>query len=133
MQIILGKNNKIGSFAIRLHTWSKWSHCGVIVNNEVIEATMKGGVVKSTLSSFKERYPSHTIIEIPHKGDYQKRLMEQLGKPYDWGAIFSFIFRGNWDNDEKWFCFELAAYASGMYNSNYINRVTAPDLLMLSK
>lgn len=133
MQIILGRNNKIGSLAIRLHNWSKWSHCGVIVNNEVIEATASKGVVSSTIEDFKERYPTHKIIEVPHKGDYQRKLKEQLGKPYDWGAIFKFVLRGDWSDINKWFCFELAAYAAGTYNNKYLDRVTATHLLMMSE
>ncbi len=133
MRIILGKNNKIGSLAIRLHNWSNWSHCGVIVNNEVIEATASHGVVTTSIDDFKQRYPTHKIIEIPHKGDFQRRLKEQLGKSYDWGAIFRFVFRGDWDDTDKWFCFELAAYAAGTYNKKYLDRVTATHLLMMSE
>lgn len=133
MQVILGSNNKLGSLAIRLHNWSEWSHCGVIVNNEVIEATTSQGVVSSSLADFKQRYPNNKIIEIPHKGDFQKRLKDQIGKSYDWGAIFRFVFRGDWDDTDKWFCFELAAYAAGTYNSNYLDRVTATHLLMMSE
>lgn len=133
MQIILGRSNKIGSLAIRLHNWSNWSHCGVIVNNEVIEATASKGVIASTLEDFKERYPTHKLIEVPHRGDYQRRLKEQLGKSYDWGAIFKFVFRGDWSDTDKWFCYELAAYASGILNDKYLDRVTATHLLMISE
>ena len=133
MKIILGRSNKIGSLAIRLHNFSKWSHCGVIINNKVIEATASGGVVESSLDNFKERYPKNLIIEVPHKGDYQKRLYDQVGKSYDWGAIFKFMFRGDWSDTDKWFCYELAAYASGVLNSKYLDRVTATHLLMISE
>lgn len=133
MQVVLGSNNKIGSLAIKLHTWSKWSHCGVVVNNKVIEAVSGDGVKESSLEDFKERYPNNKIINIPHKGDYQTKLHKQIGKSYDWGAIFRFVLRGDWDETDKWFCFELAAYASGIFNPKYLNRVTAVHLLMVSE
>lgn len=133
MKIIFGTDNQIGSLAIRLKTWSNWSHVGVVLNDDVVEATASHGVVKSTLEDFKSRYPKHKIVNIHHKGDYQQRVLSQVGKPYDWGAIFKFMFRGDWDDTDKWFCFELAAYASGIYNSEYLDRVTAPHLLMLSE
>lgn len=134
MKVILGTNNKIGSLLVRLHTWSNWSHCGVIVNgDQVVEALASEGVVKNSLEDFKARYNVCKIIDIPHEGDYQYKLLKQVGKPYDWGAILRFIFRGDWDDTDKWFCFELAAFASGIYNPKFIDRVTATHLLMLSE
>lgn len=132
MKVILSTNDNIHSWAIRLFTWSKWSHAGVIVNNKVIEATAKHGVVETSLHDFKMRYKRYKIIDVPHQGDYQTRLYKQLGKKYDWGAIFRFVLRGDWHKPDKWFCYELAAYGSGILNPNYIDRVTATHLLMIS-
>ena len=133
MKVILGSNNNIGSYAIKLFTWSNWSHAGVIVNNKVIEARGSTGVVESSLEDFKKNYPTNKIIDIPHEGDYQARLHKQVGKDYDWGAIFKFVLRGDWSETSKWFCFELVAYASGVLNPKYLDRVTATHLLMVSK
>ena len=86
MKIILGRSNTIGSFAIRLFTWSKWSHCGGILDNDgspqtVIEASAsEGGVVENSLSYFKKRYPDHIIIEIPSYNGWEDRLRDRLGK-----------------------------------------------------
>ncbi len=133
MKIILAYDKKITSRAIQLYTWSRWHHGGVILGDKVIEARAKEGVVISSLEEFKGRYEDYIILEIPHVGDYQQRLYNQVGKPYDWGAIFQFVARGDWSNEDKWFCFELIAYASGVFNSEYIDRVTATHLLMVSK
>lgn len=134
MKVILGTNNNIHSWGIRFWTWDKFSHAGVIVNGDkVVEATAKHGVIESSLEEFKDRYTKWKIIEIPHEGDYQTRLYSQIGKEYDWGAIWRFVFRGDWDKPDKWFCYELVAYASGILNSKYINRVTSIHLLMISK
>lgn len=132
MKVILATDNRVTSLAIKTFTFSKWHHAGVILGDKVIEARAWEGVVESSLEEFKNRYPKTLIIDIPHKGDYQQKLYSQLGKPYDWGAIFKFVFRGDWSEESKWFCFELVAYASGVYNPNYLDRVTANHLLMLS-
>lgn len=133
MKVILATDNRLTSLAIKAFTFSKWHHCGVILGDKVIEARATEGVIETPLEEFKNRYSRCKIIDIPHKGDYQQRLYQQLGKPYDWGAIFKFVFRGDWSNTDKWFCYELAAYAAGTYNSDYIDRVTATHLLMMSE
>lgn len=134
MKGILATDNQIASIGIKAFTWSKWHHGGIIVGDYVIEARASQGVIKTPLEAFKRRYNNnYIIIDIPHKGDYQERLYKQLGKKYDWGAIFKFVFRGDWSKEDKWFCFELMAYASGILNPNYLDRVTANHLLMISE
>lgn len=132
MKVILATDNKIHSLAIRIFTWSDYHHGGVVVGDEVIEARADKGVIKTPLESFKRRYKGNYIIfDIPHRGDYQRRLHSQLGKPYDWGAIFKFVLRGDWSKEDKWFCFELIAYASGVLSKDFLDRVTANHLLMI--
>lgn len=134
MKVILGKSNTLGSWAIRVFTWSNWSHCGAIVNDVVYESSAsEGGVVKGSLSYFKKRYPKHIIIDIPHIGDFQRRLIEQLGKPYDWGGIVKFVFRRDWSNPNKWFCSEYVAHASGIFNPKFTDRVSPQDILKVGK
>lgn len=133
MRVVLSRSPTLPSYAIRLHNWSHWHHGGVVVNDDVYEARAKEGVIKTPLKEYLARYSTNKFIEIPHKGDYQERLRNQLGKGYDWGAIFQFIFRQDWDNEDKWFCFELIAYASGIFNKHYIDRVTANHLLMVAR
>lgn len=132
MKVILSTDNKPLSILIKAFTFSKWHHGGVILGDSVIEARAKEGVIETPLEEFKKRYPKHRIIEIPHQGDYQQRLHKQLGKSYDWGAIFKFVFRGDWSKTDKWFCFELIAHAAGTYNQKYLDRVTAVHLLMMT-
>lgn len=133
MRVILATDNSIPSIAIRTFTWADWHHGGVIINNEVVEATAKKGVVKTPLKEFISRYNKYVIVEIPHIGDYQKRALDQLGKKYDWGGIFHFVFRRDWSKEDKWFCFELIAFASGVYNVELLNKVTANHILMIAK
>lgn len=131
MKVIFGNNLKPQGVAIRLKTWSEWQHGGVVIGDKVIEALAFRGVVATPLKEFEKRYRNTLIVEIPHRGDYQKRAYEQVGKPYDWAAILGFIFRRSWANPDKWFCFELIAYCSGIYNPKYLKKITSNHLLML--
>lgn len=132
MKVVLSTDNKVHSWLIRTFTWSKWSHGGIVINDKVYEATAKNGVVETPLDEYKKRYTVNKFVDIPHQGDYQQRAISQLGKDYDWGAIFKFVLRGDWSELSKWFCFEYIAYCSGILNPKYLDRVTATHLLMIS-
>ena len=134
MIIILGRSKSLGSLAIRLFTWSRWSHCGIVFDNVVYESSADlGGVVVGSLDYFKKRYPKHLIIEIPSAPGQEQRAISQLSKKYDWGGIFKFVFRGNWSESDKWTCSEYAAYVSGIFNPKYNDRITPQHLLMIAK
>jgi uncharacterized protein YycO len=36
-----------------------------------------------------------------------KWALTQIGKPYDWTAIYGMAFRRDWHEDSKWFCSEF--------------------------
>lgn len=133
MRVIFGRKKALTSFAIRLFTWSDWSHCGVVINGTVYEATATKGVIQSSVQAFKARYKDNLETEIPHSGDYQQKLRDELGKKYDWGGIFKIVFRGDWSSRDKWFCSEYVAYASGIFNPKYTDRVTPQQIIKVSR
>lgn len=135
MKIILGRRLSINSLAVRMFTWSKWSHVGAILDDgiTVIESVPTYGVRKSTVAKFKKEYSDHIIIDLPATKGWEDRLKDQLGKPYDWSAIISFVLRKDWQSPSKWFCSELVAYASGFFNSRFIKRITPQHLVMFGK
>lgn len=133
MKVIYGRNHTPLSFLIRLFTWSRWSHCGVVMGDKVIESTATGGVIESTLDDFKHRYKSHEICNMVNYRGWQQRAKNQLGKDYDWLAIFSLVLRGKWSKPNKWFCSELVAYSSGIFRKERITRITPEDCYKVSK
>lgn len=130
--VIFSKSIHPVSFLIRLFTWSKWSHCGVLMpdGEGVIEARGGEGVVCTRLQDFKKRNKHYTIVSIPVKSRREafKRLRDQVGKGYDMTAIYSILFRRNWQVTDAWFCSELIAYSTGLFRKDYIKRVT-PEML----
>jgi len=95
--------------------WARSCHCMVLVDdNTVIHSTMASGVVKENLKIAMKKY---SIVE---KCDFEifndrgfKFLENQIGKPYDFFGALGLSFRPgrNWQEDDRWFCFELAAAA----------------------
>lgn len=132
--IIFGRNNHILSWAIRLFEWSRWSHCGIVDGDYVIEATAFGGVVRTPLRTFKKRYRRFEFAYLPCDDSEKviERAKQEIGKKYDYLAIFGIFFRRGWNDKDKWFCSELVAYASGIFRYKRISRVTPEDLYKVS-
>ena len=63
--------------------------------------------------------------------------VEHSGKPYDYGYLWGWIFRRNWQDDAKWVCTELIVDCCAVAGRPIIherkNRVTAETLYMISE
>jgi uncharacterized protein YycO len=94
---------------IRWFTWSKWNHVAVKFETGIVEARYSG-VCWTTLKYLKKQYSvvEEVQIEVPDLEGAFRFATKQVGKPYDWTAVFGHPFRRNWNNPEKWFCSELA-------------------------
>lgn len=115
MKLIFCRKPSLGSWLIRVFTWSPWSHCVIVEDDRhVIESTMAhGGVRRRPLLEIINEYSRVELVEIPLT-DEQAALdfaRAQLGKPYDWRAIFGFLLHRDWADDRAWFCNELAEAA----------------------
>ncbi|WP_102794301.1 hypothetical protein [Bowmanella denitrificans] len=129
MQVIYCRNHHPLSFLIRAFTWSRWSHCGVVIGQDVIHATAKHGVIRQSLAEVQRQYPSHEMRFMP--GDARTAL-QYLGAGYDWGGVFG-VRWGLWNQPDKWFCSELVAQCSGLFNNSRISRVTPEHCYMVSQ
>ena len=127
MEVIFCRNKLPASLLIRLFTWSKWSHCGVIDGDYVIHATAGKGVIREPLSDVKSRYE----WEIRYMNGDATKARELIGCGYDWGGVFGHWF-GAWDNMSKWFCSELVAYCSTTFDSSFKSRIVPQVCYMAS-
>lgn len=136
MRIALVRNKTIGSLLIRLVTWSRWHHGGVITQDGkfVIESRAKQGVVKTPILDFRNRYSTVDFftIDCDDKKAFEF-LNAQIGKSYDWSAASGLLFKLMPNHKDKWYCFELIAAASGLFRKERNSRVTADILWMVSK
>ena len=95
---------------IKWRTISKYSHVAIEINNRIIEAKEGQGVIARVPSCLTNKEFDTIEIKVVDKvkfNAFYDFLVLQIGKPYDWEAIFNFI--KNWDkeNPNKWFCSEL--------------------------
>ena len=140
VKIHFAKSNTIGGWAIRFFTWSEWNHVAIEIDDIVYDATLDGGVTSNTISHFKNRWGRTEVFEIdlPDVDQTRDFLLQQIGKSYDISAIFGFMFRRDWDSQDRWFCSELVFIAlskGGVNFSQWLlkksNRITPRDLKLL--
>lgn len=116
MRIIFATRRKyIPAVLLRILTLSKFSHMAVLLDdNTVIEAAAFKGVVRGSFENFTKIYDRVIIQDLPLPNEEAaiNFLLEQVGKPYDWTAIFGIVFRnGKWTDLDSWFCSELVEAA----------------------
>lgn len=116
MRIIFATRRKyIPAMLLRIFTLSKFSHMAVLLDdNTVIEAAAFKGVVRGSFENFTKIYDRVIIQDLPLPNEEAaiSFLLEQIGKPYDWTAIFGIVFRnGKWTDPDSWFCSELVEAA----------------------
>lgn len=138
MKLFFCTNDLPAAVAIRVFTWSDWSHVAIIDGDEIIEAVWPR-VRVSKLEEAKNKYESWVIAEVKTRNDAEiiKAVRSQVGKPYDIGAIFGFVARRNWEKTDKWFCSELVAWAFSQANEplfrpGTFSRVTPQHIWMIS-
>lgn len=133
MKVIFSSSPKVGSFILRTLLFSEWSHCGVVVDNFVIEATLEKGVVKTPLSEFKhDRKWAIVEFPVPNEQVAIEELYKQIGSKYDWLGLFGIPFIRNWQKENRWFCSELVEHVlrvGGLAGFRYLPyRITPRDL-----
>ncbi|RTL37167.1 MAG: hypothetical protein EKK53_21595 [Burkholderiales bacterium] len=115
MKLLFCRQNSISSWLIRFFTWSPWSHVAIVENDEyVIDSTfLHGGVKRRPLLEAVQRYSRMELLEVDLANEEaaMEFVRSQIGKPYDWTAIFGFVFRRDWAEPDSWFCNELAEAA----------------------
>ena len=134
--VIFGRNYAPGSLAIQVFTWSRWSHVGIVYGDKVIEARGFHGVVITPIEEFKARYTHWEVAHAPVACSIDKayeRALSQVGKSYDWWAIYGIVLRTGWDKEDAWVCSELYAYASGFVRHDRTARFTPEDVWKISQ
>lgn len=121
MKVVFTSSYSIGGWIIRVGTRSEWSHCDMLFDDgTLIGSTGAHGVEKITLDErFNGPYDiyKYRIDEIKLTPEEEAKAREfaeaQVGKPYDFTAVFAFAlpWRENWSAKRKWFCSELIAAA----------------------
>lgn len=142
MRLIFGRSHLPLSPLIRFLTWSQWSHVAVELDDGRVVEAIGSGVRVTTLDACTKRMSKYVFVDLASPDDdtaefAQAWLLDQVGKKYDWGALFGFLFKRNWQDDNKWFCSELSGFfvriiGYRIANSAQISRVTPQMLYMIA-
>ena len=91
----------------------KWSHSAVLNDGWVYDTTLASGVRKIEFDRWLDHYPKYTwvMVDVPDEPEAMLFLETQIGKPYDWTALFGLLFQRNWQEEDSWFCSELVEAA----------------------
>lgn len=114
MKLLFCRDHSFLSWAIRSFCWSKFGHVAILApDNMTVYEAIWPRVHKTTLAELhkKERVIQAVDMHLAHPDVAIVWLEQQVGKPYDLGGLFSFVFHRDWANPKKWFCSELAAMA----------------------
>jgi len=126
-----------GGAVVRIATWSPFAHVGFKLDDgKVLDATPDFGV--SIRDAIDDETTEYWKILAPrqHIADAVSYATRQVGKPYDWNAIYGLILRKDWHEDSKFFCSELVEAAFDFVHwplvrdAGRLDRITPRDLLL---
>lgn len=101
-------------------TRGRYSHV-MLLNPDTREYIEASGLAKPSgvrvhqLEEFFARIDwDFRIIPHPDPERVWRVAKNHVGKSYDWGYLFGWLFRRNWQDPDKWACNELITYACEM-------------------
>lgn len=139
LRMIFTNSKKIGSLAIRWVTWSDYSHCTVLVDDETIVHSDFHGVRVEPLQALKDRSKHWMIVEFKCEDPQAiiNACLAQVGKPYDYTGLVGILVRDvDLQDDSKWWCSEVPAHGGEVTNqpffqTEFMHRITPQHWLML--
>lgn len=136
-------------------TRSDWSHVDVVIpsGQHGVYASWEYGLLGASETGVRIRPPNYQqflrrnrmTLETPRADAIIARLLTQLGKPFDYTALYR-VFDpnwSNWSNNDKWYCAELVAWAlseEGYWSDRRkhdvlvdLNHIAPLDLILMLK
>lgn len=112
MYIVLCTHGGLAAWFLRFVMWSRWSHAAIFDSSADIvwDTTFwQGGVRKTFAPEFFSKYRRYELrpVDWADVDGARAWLNAQVGKPYDWTALLSWVVRRDWQEDDAWFCSEL--------------------------
>ena len=111
-----GLKNKLGRLLVCIGTWSKYSHCELVINGMCYSASARDGGVRAKLIDLASGH--WDVVDVP--GDAMRALMwfqAHQGQPYDWLGVLRFALPVLRQRPGEWFCSEAVAAMLGMGDS----------------
>lgn len=144
VRILFTRRCHLGSLAIRLGTWSTWSHVDLVDDRgavpELIGAVAPAGVVRLPMAERLRLASQAALVEfsVRDRNAVLDAAASQVGRRYDWLGVAGIALRGrDWQENDCWFCSELVAWsfsAAGepLFRADLVSRVVPQHLWMLA-
>lgn len=117
------RGNSIPARSIQFFTWGYWNHVELYTKTGYLGAQPEGGyIIRPYSYTTFEREMFRGIELSPEKeAAFWKWQYAQIGKPYDWTAIFGLVARRDWQEDDAWFCSEVIAAGFEQVSESILN------------
>jgi uncharacterized protein YycO len=136
IKVIYGANWLPFSVLIRVVTFSRWSHCGLIseCGQYVYESTFLKGVQRTPLADFKQRYKKTATGQMfcVSTAEAYRIAESKIGDKYDFLACFGILFKTGWGDASAWLCSEYVAHCSQLFSVKKQSSVTPEDCFRLT-
>lgn len=114
--LVYSRGWSIGSPLIRhADRWGAWSHCGLLDadGQHVLESRAFAGVVRTPWPEFLARTTHLEQVDVacPNPAAGLAWAHSQVGKGYDYLAIFGNLVRESWQKAGRWHCAEYVEQA----------------------
>lgn len=116
--------HSISHYAIRLWTWSKWSHAELVIDGVCYSSSSRDGGVRSKVIDLDSGRWDVVPIEIDETSALAW-FMGNDGDKYDWAGIWRFVLPFLPHGKRRWFCFEAIGQSLGFAGAH---KLTANDL-----
>jgi uncharacterized protein YycO len=115
---LFSRSHMIGSYLIRLKTWSDWSHCAILTPDDtVIESAWPHGVREIPFDEWKQGKTAWAMKkrQVPNPDKTLGFLRSHIGQKYDTFAVLGIAIDRDWRDPNQWYCSELneAGLAAG--------------------
>jgi len=117
----------VSHYAIRLWTWSRWSHAELVIDGLSYSSSSRDGGVRGTVIDLASGRWDVIDIELDAEQGVQALswFLVNWGDRYDWAGVWRFVIPLLPQSTNRWFCFEAIAAALGMAGAH---KLTANDL-----
>lgn len=122
----------ISHYAIRLWTWSRWSHAELVIDGVCYSSSRRDGGVRSKVIDLASGRWDLVDLPIPEE-DVSRALawfLSHEDDKYDDRNILRFVLAPVGHSQNRWVCFESIAAALGLAGAH---KLTANDLYLWAK
>lgn len=114
----------LSHWAIRLRTWSKYSHAELVIDGVCYSSSIREGGVRAKVINLGERWE---VIDLPNTNS--ARALEWFNQHqncgYDWLGVMRFMLPFVGHHKSRWFCFEAVGAMLGLAATH---KLTGKDL-----